>query len=284
MTAEAISMNQQLLASLFRTSIVGVAVFDGRLRYRAVNRALASMNGIPAEAHFGKTVQQVLGKDAAGAERAIDRVFSKGRSFSNYQFSATLPTRMEVGHWVDNFFPLKNDRGRVIEVGAIVYEITKRRRLEDTLSRVTGTLRHVSDTLRNGQSARPQVGKADQPGRGLCGAAELLDGCLSEIQTMAHLLAPGLLLTAEHHHEPIFRPCLAGGANPGLSQREVQVLQFLADGKANKQTAAILGVSTRTVETYRAKIMLKLGVRSCAELVRYAIRNRLVATGGSTEA
>lgn len=278
MTAGAMGRNRQLLFSLFHTSIVGVAIFDRRLRYRAVNRALASMNGIPAEAHFGKTVQQVLGQGAAGAERTIDRVFSKGRSVSNYQFSVTLPTRTEVGHWVDNFCPLKNDRGTVTQVGAIVWEITKRRRLEDTLSRVTGTLRHVRETLRNGRSERPQVGKADHPGRGLSETAELVDGCLFEIQTMAHLLAPGLLLTAEQHHEPIFRPCLVDGANPGLSRREVQVLQFLAEGKANKQTAAILGVSVRTVETYRAKLMLKLGMHSCAELVRYAIRNKLVAT------
>jgi DNA-binding NarL/FixJ family response regulator len=58
--------------------------------------------------------------------------------------------------------------------------------------------------------------------------------------------------------------------------REAEIIQLLAEGKANKVIAADLGISIRTVETHRAKIMQKLGLHSLAELVLYAIRQKIV--------
>lgn len=60
------------------------------------------------------------------------------------------------------------------------------------------------------------------------------------------------------------------------SPRELQVLRLLAIGQSNKEVGLGLGISSRTVETYRARLIRKLGVRSTAELVRYAIRNKVV--------
>jgi DNA-binding CsgD family transcriptional regulator len=61
-----------------------------------------------------------------------------------------------------------------------------------------------------------------------------------------------------------------------LSGREQQILQLLAEGNSNKEVASTLNISTRTVETYRARLMLKLQAPSFAHLVHYAIRNRIV--------
>lgn len=61
-----------------------------------------------------------------------------------------------------------------------------------------------------------------------------------------------------------------------LTEREKQIIQLLAQGNSNKQAAEILRISPRTVENYRAEIMRKLGLRSFSELVRYAIRNRII--------
>jgi len=60
-----------------------------------------------------------------------------------------------------------------------------------------------------------------------------------------------------------------------LSTREREVVQLLAEGKSNKQVAALLSISTRTVENHRAKVMEKLRLNSFSELVRYAVRNKL---------
>jgi DNA-binding NarL/FixJ family response regulator len=62
----------------------------------------------------------------------------------------------------------------------------------------------------------------------------------------------------------------------GLTAREREVLQLLAEGKSNKEVASILGISTRTAQTHRAEIMHKLQLKSLSDLVRYAIRNGLI--------
>ena len=61
-----------------------------------------------------------------------------------------------------------------------------------------------------------------------------------------------------------------------LTPREREVLPLLAEGKSNKEVAVALNISVNTVETHRAKIMSKLDLHSISDLVRYAIRNRLI--------
>lgn len=61
-----------------------------------------------------------------------------------------------------------------------------------------------------------------------------------------------------------------------LTPRERQIVQLLAEGKANKEVAHALEISLDTVETHRKNILNKLRLRSTADLVRYAIRNNLI--------
>jgi DNA-binding NarL/FixJ family response regulator len=62
-----------------------------------------------------------------------------------------------------------------------------------------------------------------------------------------------------------------------LTPRQREVLRLLADGKRMKEIAAILGLSTRTVETHKYEMMQALGVGSTAELVRYALTHGLAS-------
>jgi DNA-binding NarL/FixJ family response regulator len=61
-----------------------------------------------------------------------------------------------------------------------------------------------------------------------------------------------------------------------LTERETQVVQLLAEGKSNKEVAAALGVSTRTVESHRNHIMHKMNFTSFSDLIKFAVRNNLV--------
>jgi DNA-binding NarL/FixJ family response regulator len=61
-----------------------------------------------------------------------------------------------------------------------------------------------------------------------------------------------------------------------LSSREQNVVQLVAEGHTNRSIGAVLELSVKTVETHRASAMRKLGVSSTAELVRYAIRTKLI--------
>ncbi|HWX81870.1 MAG TPA: response regulator transcription factor [Steroidobacteraceae bacterium] len=65
-------------------------------------------------------------------------------------------------------------------------------------------------------------------------------------------------------------------AAPGLSPRERHIVQLLAEGNNNKEVARALQLSVKTVETHRSNIMRKMEFGSLADLVRYAIRNKIV--------
>jgi DNA-binding NarL/FixJ family response regulator len=64
--------------------------------------------------------------------------------------------------------------------------------------------------------------------------------------------------------------------NARLSSREMEVLQLIAEGKANKETAAELGISMKTVEKHREKVMSKLNIHDTAGLTRYAISTGVI--------
>ncbi len=61
-----------------------------------------------------------------------------------------------------------------------------------------------------------------------------------------------------------------------VTAREREIIQLLAEGQSNKEAASTLGVSVKTIEAHRANIMRKLHLRSVSDLVRYAIRNKIV--------
>jgi DNA-binding NarL/FixJ family response regulator len=62
-----------------------------------------------------------------------------------------------------------------------------------------------------------------------------------------------------------------------LTSRQREIVQLLAEGKSSKEVGAVLGLSVKTAETHRANIMRKLDCHSVTELVRYAIRNHIIA-------
>jgi DNA-binding NarL/FixJ family response regulator len=67
-----------------------------------------------------------------------------------------------------------------------------------------------------------------------------------------------------------------GEESSNLTPREREVVQMIAEGKTTKEAASTLGISEKTAETHRAHIMRKLKVHSLSEIVRYAIRNKMI--------
>jgi DNA-binding NarL/FixJ family response regulator len=72
------------------------------------------------------------------------------------------------------------------------------------------------------------------------------------------------------------KAALEASAFSPLTRRERAVIQLLAEGKGNKAVASELGISHKTVESHRSAIRRKLRLRSIADIVHYAIRNKLV--------
>jgi DNA-binding NarL/FixJ family response regulator len=61
-----------------------------------------------------------------------------------------------------------------------------------------------------------------------------------------------------------------------LSHREFEVMRLIASGKSVIEIAALLSLSDKTISTYRSRILVKMNMRTNAELIRYAVKNRLV--------
>ncbi len=146
---EAFTDPKQLLAAYFRSSTVGLCILDSELRYLAINSTLASMNGRPASDHIGHTVREILGSAADAVESAVLRVFKTGQPVTDLEVSLLLPARTETGHWIEHFFPIKDEDGvaTVRRVVVVVIEITEQRKLEQSLKHVGGRLGKEKDRL-----------------------------------------------------------------------------------------------------------------------------------------
>jgi len=230
-------------------SKIGLAIYDKGFHYVGVNSAIAIMNGVPPEEHLGQTAPQVIGRTARIIEARIDRVFLTGQPVYQHEFFAKLPMRADIGYWIQDYFPIGDERDRVSHVGIFVIEVTQHRRLE-------GIIRHLRTSITSGDT--------------IDGRKELL----------------AFIHAAQPQRTPVWRemPLEAPFNSPSriefpadiLSARELEVLSLLAQGKSNKEVGSALAISQKTVATYRSRVKRKLGLKSLVELVHYAIRNGIV--------
>src|SRR5215470_4934826 len=148
-TRELYSHPDQLLASFVSAPNVGVAIVDVQFRYRGINEALAAINGLPAKAHFGRTMKEVLGDFADKVQPLCEHVVATGKPLLNMHVTGVLPQREEPGHWVENYFPLFDQDGQVSRVCAIVVEITEHKKLEQSLRQLQNERQHGTLQLKN---------------------------------------------------------------------------------------------------------------------------------------
>lgn len=243
----ALRISSWLLESL-KDSQFGLAIYDKRLRLVAVNSAVAAMDRVPVEDHVGRETSEIAGPVAKIIDPRVERVFRTGKPLNGFELLAQLPARKDAAHWIEDFFPIPDDRDRVAEVGVIAMEITKQKRLE-------ATIRELRKAIRGGSKIRDEralsvlaeTGKPTRP-------------------SVPRKLPPGIILI----------PPAAEIPSGILSPREFQVLRLLAQGKSNKLAAFQLKISEKTLETHRSRVMAKLGLSSLAELIRYAIRHGVV--------
>jgi DNA-binding NarL/FixJ family response regulator len=127
----------------------------------------------------------------------------------------------------------------------------------------------------SGDATRPSVNAALEAGvRGYLSKNTTLEELMHSIDSV---MAGRLCLSPEVSTGILedYRKSLVAATEPSkpcLSEREKQLLRLVAAGRRNKEIADQLAVSTKSVETYRSRVMKKLGCSSAADLVRYAIR------------
>jgi PAS domain S-box-containing protein len=132
---------------LLRHTPLGLAIHDTKFRYVRVNRALAEINGLPPEAHRGRTVRQVLGDSAAEMlEPLLQRVHATRAPVT----VESLPVPLVDGgerYFSLVYSPIMDTRGRVSGTTASVVEVTGRVRAEQALRHERELLQTIIDTI-----------------------------------------------------------------------------------------------------------------------------------------
>jgi DNA-binding CsgD family transcriptional regulator len=257
------------------------------------------MIGVPLKEQIGRRLHQVFAVGAHELELALRRVWATGHSLSNLELTPQLPDRAAPTCWVVNFYPITDEWRQVRMVAITFCEVTKGRCVELKLS-------HLKNKFQSHVLRQPSV-LGEEFSEISARTFELVNRSVALLKNSLHLrfytsarqlelslVRHALYMTPNPRHEAALSPSRPPSdsyadtlSSPEApievdplvscpSPRERQVLRFLADGKSNKEIGSILDISTRTVECYRARIMLKLDLHSTAALVRYAVRNKIV--------
>ena len=108
-------------------------------------------------------------------------------------------------------------------------------------------------------------------------SAHILSQAVREVQKGHTFFSPSIAKRLRNAHEASpDRVALLKKKRARLSPREAEVLQLIAEGQANKQVAGELGISVKTVEKHRQRLMEKLNIHDTAGLTRYAIAAGMV--------
>ena len=209
-TEQTARQSQEIVNAFFSSSAVGFGILDAQARYTRVNHVLPKMAGLTTEDVLGRPVSQVFGEPGSRAEAVIREVLETGKPVLDREVAAKPAGSSDLRHWLVNYFPIRENGGRVTQVGVTAVDVTARRNAEDALRKLSGRLLGIQDQERRriarelhdslGQylagmkialdmlsSRAPQ----DDPLFKECG--EILDRAISETRTLSHLLHPPLL-------------------------------------------------------------------------------------------
>jgi DNA-binding CsgD family transcriptional regulator/PAS domain-containing protein len=267
-----------IIPTLFTSPFVGIALLDERMRYRVVNEALAAMNGLPAKAHTDQPLQYALGSAARKVAEVMDRVLETREPVGNFDLIAKLPGRLDTAHWIESYVPLRDNHGQRT-VAVIVLEVTERTMLQQSVDRITCDLQGLQGELRRIERPAPH-GQVRQRRRAAAVEQVIhsLGLCVEHLRSLESAPRRDAILHMPLAAATAFLPPQSqqGKAKETLSARELEVLQLVVDGKRSGAIARELGISVRTAETHRARVMMKMGAHSAASLVRLAMKRGLV--------
>lgn len=136
-----------MLDLIMQNAPLGIGVFDRSLRFARVNAALTKINGVPAEAHYGRTLHEVLPQLESSLEQDLQTVLTTRVPITREISGRTAASGDEVHHWSASSYPLEGADGAVFGVGAIIADITERRRGEDRLRFLAEASRLLSSSL-----------------------------------------------------------------------------------------------------------------------------------------
>ncbi|HEY9851922.1 MAG TPA: PAS domain S-box protein [Leptolyngbyaceae cyanobacterium] len=158
------------IEAIYQSAPIGLNILDSNLRFVRINQRLAEINGLPIEAHLGRTVREVLPEMADSAEKLLRSILETGEPVLNVEISGETPAQPGIQRtWLESFLPLK-DGDRIIGISTVCEEITNRKKAEEELRRAkeeleirvaerTEKLKKVNDRLQEELFKRGRIEK-----------------------------------------------------------------------------------------------------------------------------
>jgi PAS domain S-box-containing protein len=129
--AQRIDETLALLDMLLASAPVGFAFYDRDLRFVRINETLAATNGLPVEAHLGRTVFEVIPQLAPMLEPLFQRILSTGTAAMNIEFVGAMPPgSSQLRSWLASYYPVRTNDGQIVGIGAMISDITEHKRAE----------------------------------------------------------------------------------------------------------------------------------------------------------
>src|SRR5262249_6881355 len=114
--------------AIFAAAPVGLAFMDTRFHYVRVNDALAEINGLPAEEHFGRSLRDVLGEELANTIEPYHRhVIDTGEAILELAVEGqTAAAPGQTRNWLVSYYPVRDAVDRILGVGVVISDVTER--------------------------------------------------------------------------------------------------------------------------------------------------------------
>jgi PAS domain S-box-containing protein len=204
--------SRELLNAFFSSSTVGFAILDSELCCKRANSVLATMAGIDPASLPGRPLSELFGTLGQKTEMTLCNLMESGEPVLDHEISGLIAGRAgEKRHWLVNYFPIREESGRVTQIGMIALDVTGKARAEEAIRRLSGRLIRLQDQERRriARELHDSLGQylaslkltidvlanAPQDRRGslLAEASTLAQDCITETRTVSHLLHPPLL-------------------------------------------------------------------------------------------
>ncbi|WP_333873570.1 PAS domain-containing protein [Methylobacter sp.] len=131
---EALVKAHGLLDGLLTQAPVGFAYLNCKLHYQLINDRLAEINGLPAAAHIGQRIHDIVPMLAPAIEEIIDQILTTGEPVKDRELSGEIPSAPGVTrYWNESWYPLYDNAAEITGFGVIVEDITERKQAENAL-------------------------------------------------------------------------------------------------------------------------------------------------------
>ncbi len=143
-----LGLREQRLNLFFSNATAGLCIFNRNLEFIQVNETLARINGPSRQDHLGKNLHEVIPGLAGALAPVFQTILTTGQPVLNLELSGETPASPGVVRsWTASYFPLSSEQGIPVEIGAVVVEITERKRAEEMLRESERFLQSTLDAL-----------------------------------------------------------------------------------------------------------------------------------------